>query len=153
MPFARSPVRRQRGSFLLEALVAVLIIAFGILGLVGLQARMIQNVDDSEFRGEAAHLANDVLGRMWTSQQTTLAANFATGGGAGTPYDDFKTLVDRKLPGATAIAGNPDIQVVPRFGDPINGYDVTIVVRWLAPGEATGTAPHNYTTTAVVRLN
>lgn len=140
---------------MLEALVAVLIVAFGILGLVGLQARMIQNVDDSEYRGEAAQLANDVLGQMWTSDQNTLIAQFATGGGPGTGYDKFKTIVARRLPGASAIASNPDVQIAPRYGDILNayGYDVTIVVRWLAPGEPTGTTPHNYMTTAVVRLN
>ncbi len=149
----RADPHAQRGSYLLEALIAVLIVALGILGLVGLQARMVQNVDDAQYRAEAAHLAGDALGRMWTSPQATLIADFQTGGGAGTPYDDFKTLVHRRLPGASAIANNPDVVVAVRNGDPTYGYDVTIVVRWLAPGEPSGTTPHNYTTTAVVRRN
>ena len=55
---------RQRGSFLLEALIAILIVALGILGLVGLQARAMQDTDESQFRSEAAFLASDVISRM-----------------------------------------------------------------------------------------
>ncbi len=67
---------RQRGSFLLEALVAILIVAFGILGLLGLEARALQNVDDAQYRSEAVALANSYIGQMWVADQTTLAANF-----------------------------------------------------------------------------
>lgn len=138
---------RQRGSFLLEALIAVLIVALGILGLVGLQARAIQNTDDAQYRSEAAFLANDLLGRMWTSNQANLVADFATGGAAGTPYDDFKTLVEARLPGATATA--PTVTVAARFGDVTMGHDVAITVFWQPPGDV----QHRYQTAATVKLN
>lgn len=139
----------QGGSFLLEALVAVLIVALGILGLVGLQARAIQHTDDSQYRSEAAFLANDLLGRMWTSNQANLVVDFAAASG-GVPYTDFKAWVFARLPGASAIAGNPDVTVVPRFGDPTMGYDVVITIRWQPPGDA---LPHRYQTGATVKLN
>ena len=117
LPPARTAKARQRGSFLLEALIAALIVALGILGLVGLQARAIQNVDDAQYRSEAAFLANDLLGRMWTSNQATLQAEFETGG--GTPYDDFKTLVQARLPGASVT--DPTVTVAPRVRRPHDG--------------------------------
>ena len=68
----------QRGSFLLEALISVLIVALGLLGLIGLQARAIQNVDDAQYRAEAAYLANALLGQMWVHDPKTaqLKADF-----------------------------------------------------------------------------
>ena len=73
--------RVQRGSFLLEALISVLIVALGILGLIGLQARAIQNVDDAQYRAEAAYMANALLGQMWVYDRTKLVADFDSGGG------------------------------------------------------------------------
>jgi type IV pilus assembly protein PilV len=142
---ARIAKARQRGSFLLEALIAALIVALGILGLVGLQARAIQNVGDAQYRSEAAFLANDLLGRMWMSNQATLEADFETG--AGVPYTDFKTLVEARLPGATLTA--PTVTVAPRFGDPTMGYEVVITIFWQPPGDV----QHNYQTGATVKLN
>ena len=140
--------RCQRGSFLLEALVAVLIVALGVLGLVGLQARAMQDTDESQFRSEAAYLANDVISRMWTSDQTTLPADFGTGGAAGSPYDDFKIIVQNRLPGASLQ--DPEITVTARGGTPSFGYDVLVTVYWQPPSAAWR---HRYDATATVRLN
>ncbi len=137
----------QRGSFLLEALIAVLIVALGILGLVGLQARAIQNTDDAQYRSEAAFLANDLLGRMWTSNQANLAADFADTAGAGSPYANFKTVVQARLPGATVT--DPTVTVTPRFGDASLGHDVVITVFWQPPGDVR----HRYQTSATVKVN
>src|SRR6266498_678720 len=93
------PIARQRGSFLLEALISVLIVAFGILGLIGLQARAIQNVNDAQYRGEAAYLANAYLGQMWVADRATLNANFDDAS-AGPAYTEFKAWVGQRLPGA-----------------------------------------------------
>ncbi len=140
--------RTQRGSFLLEALVAVLIVALGILGLVGLQARAMQDTDESQYRSEAAFLANDVISQMWTSDQNTLVADFENNVTAGSPYDNFKTVVQRRLPGADLQ--DPDITVTPRGGTPSFGYDVQVTIYWQPPSAAWR---HRYDATATVRLN
>lgn len=124
--------RRQRGSFLLEALIAILIVAFGILGLLGLEARALQNVDDAQYRSEAVALANTYVGQMWIADQTTLAANFSDTAGSGTPYDEFKKVVQARLPGASAKA--PNVTVTPA-APPAQGTQVTVTIYWLPPGD------------------
>jgi type IV pilus assembly protein PilV len=56
--------REQRGAALIEALVAMLIVAFGVLGYVGLQARTtVANVESYQ-RGQALVLVNDLVQRI-----------------------------------------------------------------------------------------
>jgi len=144
---------RQRGSFLLEALVAILIVAFGILGLLGLESRALQNVDDAQYRSEAVALANSYVGQMWVADQTTLSANFADTAGAGTPYDEFKKVVQARLPGAAAL--QPAVTVTPAV-PPAQGTQVTITVYWLPPGDtqivtaANASGMHQFIATATV---
>lgn len=52
---------RQRGFTLLEALVAMLITAFGLLGLVGMQLMLSHNADVAKQRGEATRLAQQSI--------------------------------------------------------------------------------------------
>lgn len=150
----RNSPRRERGSFLLETLIAVLIVALGILGLVGLQARSMENTQDSQYRSEAAFLANDLLGQMWLADQATLQAAFVTGAGTGTPYDNLKNMAELRLPGASISGNEPTVTVTPRFGDTTMGYDVVITLFWEPPGAATaGQNRHRYQTSATVKLN
>ncbi len=124
----------HRGSFLLEALVAILIVALGILGTVGLYARSMQNVDDSKYRGEAALLANTVLGEMWTADPKTLLANFDSGsGGAG--YIEFAALVAQRMPNSRA----PVVTVTP--GPTATSSNVLITIQWAHPGDFDPNAP------------
>jgi type IV pilus assembly protein PilV len=135
----------QRGSFLLEALISVLIVAFGVLGLIGLQARAIQNVDDAQYRGEASYLANALIGQMWVSNQATLVADFDSGG-AGIPYTEFKTWVGQRLPGASA--NPPLVNITP--GVTATSSDVRVTVYWLPPGEI---SRHKYDVEATIGTN
>jgi type IV pilus assembly protein PilV len=141
--------RAQGGSFLLEALISVLIVAFGILGIIGLQARVIQNVNDSSYRGEAVYLANSLMAQMWTSDPATLVAKFGTGAPAGTPYDEFKKMIGIRLPGGNLPGNDPLVAIVPPAG--LNtGTSVTITIFWQPPGEPTR---HNYVSTAIIATN
>lgn len=145
----RPPRRlRARGSFLLEALISVLIVAFGVLGLIGLEARAIQNIDDAQYRGEAAHLANAYLGQMWVADSATLAADFASAG-VGAPYSEFKAWVGQRLPGA-AIAGNEPFVEVTKSGITDTSSTVHITVYWQPPGEP---VRHQYDVIATVGGN
>ena len=146
----RTSPRRQEGSFLLEALVAILIVAFGILGLLGLEARAIQNIDDAQYRSEAAFMTSAYIGQMWTGDQRVLDSNFDSSiAGAGTPYDEFRQWVQQRLPGASGQA--PTVTVTRRPA-PAVASDATITVFWKPPGE-TGTAYHQYTATVTIGWN
>jgi type IV pilus assembly protein PilV len=136
----------QRGTFLLEALIAILIVALGVLGLVALQTRAMQQSDDSHLRSEAAFLVNDMISQMWISDPATLAADFTTG---GTPYNNFKTLVQARLPGSTTL---PLVTVTQRGATPTSGFDVVVTIYWKPPSVVLG--PENqYTAAATVRMN
>jgi type IV pilus assembly protein PilV len=146
----RRAAARQRGSFLLEALISVLIVAFGVLGLIGLQARAIQNVDDAQYRGEAAYLASALIGQMWVSNQATLVADFDSGG-AGIPYTEFKTWVGQRLPGASVPANAPIVTITkPGAGATATSADVQITVFCQPPVEI---SLHRYDVDATIGTN
>ena len=141
--------RRQGGSFLLEALIAILIVAFGILGLIGLEARAIQNVDDAQYRAEAAFVANALLGQMWAYDQTKLKADFDSSG-AGPAYTEFKAWVGQRLPGASIAANAPVVTITQPGAGSGTSTDVLIQVYWLPPGDPNR---HKYEIVATVGTN
>jgi type IV pilus assembly protein PilV len=151
---------RQTGSFLLEALIAILIVALGVLGSVGLLARSMQDIDDAKFRGEAAFLANQLIGQMWVTDRQTanLDANFSSSPGTAPGYLDFKALVEQRLPNAdkfiqdVVVAAGPIVPVAPAVA---TNSLVTITIRWQPPGERTATPPppHRYSVTASIGAN
>jgi type IV pilus assembly protein PilV len=142
--------RAQRGSFLLEALISVLIVSLGLLGLIALQARAIQNVDDAQYRAEAAYLANSLLGQMWVHDPKKLVADFDSGGG-GANYKEFADWIAQRLPGGNIPANAPVVTVTPGLTAQAN--DVRIQVFWQAPGEPAGSPAHKYETVATVAGN
>lgn len=118
---------------MLEALVAGLIFAVGVLGIVGLQASMTQAQTSSQFRGEATHLAGELIGLLWadlpglTNYNTAQCAGYAR-------CADWAAKVARTLPGSTtAVAVNAGTGVV------------TISISW-----TTRTGVQTYATSSAV---
>ena len=130
--------RAARGFMLIEALVALLIFAFGVLGIVGLQASMTKAQTQSRFRADASLLAQQVIGSMWAD--TPNLASYATASCAGYPRcNEWKTRVESALPNAL-----PAITFVP---PPVN--EVRITIQWTPPNEQ----QHTYATTTWVGVN
>lgn len=95
----RIPRRRQHGIVLLDALIAILIFAIGILGIVKLQSNAVGFASDAKFRSDAAMLADQAIGRMWASDQTTLSTAYVgSAGSGGAGYNAWNTLVSGALP-------------------------------------------------------
>ncbi|WP_295467940.1 type IV pilus modification protein PilV [uncultured Pseudomonas sp.] len=65
--------RRQNGATLIEVLVAMLILAIGLLGLAGLQTISVQSNQGAYFRSQATILANDIVDRMRANRVAALA--------------------------------------------------------------------------------
>ena len=55
---------RQRGFFLIEAMVAILIFALGILGLVAMGGTAVSSQSDAQYRTEASSLADAIAGEI-----------------------------------------------------------------------------------------
>jgi type IV pilus assembly protein PilV len=64
---------RQKGFSLIEVLVAVLIVAVGILGVAGLQVVSLQQNRSALLRAEALQIGNDILDRMRANPLTDYA--------------------------------------------------------------------------------
>ena len=57
--------RAQHGMALIECLMALLIFSVGLLGLLGLEARVMNISTNSENRSRAAMIASEVASQMW----------------------------------------------------------------------------------------
>jgi len=63
-----------RGFSLLEALVALVILSVGLLGIAGLQARGLLNNVNANFRTQASFLADDLADRMRANKRAMTGA-------------------------------------------------------------------------------
>ncbi len=134
----RARQHRQSGFVLLEVLVALLIFAFGVLGVVGLQASMTKAQTSSKYRGEAAYLAQELIGSMWSDIPNLSKYDKPGGTGACSGHDRCQAMVlkiAQLLP-----EGSLEIQ------QPSPGL-FTITIGWTPPGETT----HVYVTSTAVR--
>lgn len=76
---------RQRGGSLIEVLVALLVLAVGLLGLAALQARSLSASLGSAQRSEAIVLSQYLLDVMRLDRDAVQAGAYATGGPRCTP--------------------------------------------------------------------
>ena len=80
----------------MEVLISIVILSFGLLGMVGLQAAAIQANRDARLQSVASSLAREIAEMMRGNKQVALA----TGGGGVNPY-----LIDVANPaGSTPLA-------------------------------------------------
>ena len=119
--------RRGRGISMIEVLVVIVLFSFGLIGVVGLQAKAVQNSVSAEDFNRAAMLANEVASVIWTNQSVILAP--ATIASWNTAVAD---PTGRGLPngqGTVTVAANV----------------ATITITWRAPHDPVG-SNRNYVT-------
>ncbi|WP_153109274.1 type IV pilus modification protein PilV [Propionivibrio limicola] len=76
LPIACSKKHRQSGFLMLEVLITIVILAFGLLGLAGLQTKIQTSETESYQRVQALLLVEDMVNRL--SANRTNAADFVT---------------------------------------------------------------------------
>ncbi|HEX8740336.1 MAG TPA: hypothetical protein VF925_09365 [Casimicrobiaceae bacterium] len=126
-----------RGAFLLEALVATLVLALATLGFLGLTALATAGTAQARWRAEAAALAASTIAQMSVANPATLVADYDSAQrGAG--YRAFAASA-RRLPGVSSSVNAPVIAVIPRSGS--SAVTASVRVAWQEPG---ATTPHRY---------
>jgi len=128
----------QAGMTLIEVLVAILIFSFGLIGLIGLQARAVQFSTSAEDTSRAALLANEIA----TSIATSTVSGAAVSVSASAVEAWQVRAADMRnggLPnGAAAIAAS--------------GNSASITITWTPPSAASGApnASNQYVTQVVI---
>lgn len=88
--------QKQRGFTLIEILVAMLVAAFGILGVVGMNATSIKLQADSANRSQAALYAQDIFDRMRANRVNAVAGLYNRTLKAAVPADN-STMANQDL--------------------------------------------------------
>ena len=143
--------RRSAGFAMIEVLVAILLFAIGILGLVGLQAAMTQTQTESKVRADAANLIDELATVMWgeLGNQNTMAnlTDFSTSGCANnTACNAWLTKLGKTLPGGTL--SNLALNAATDTWNADHGK-VEVTLEWSLPNGAS----HKYVSTFNVAQN
>ena len=129
-PRTRPSSVAQSGVALLEALIAILIFSFGVLGLIAILAGSIRATNDARYRAEAANLAQVLIGAMWSTRAADLDAQFGAG---GPQLAAWQTQVANLLP--QAIGSNVPIVDLSQPGLSTQSRSVVVTMFWQLPGE------------------
>lgn len=92
--------QRQHGATLIEVLVAMFILAIGLLGLAGLQAVSVQSNQGAYYRSQATILAEDIADRMRANRSAALTGDYAQ----ASPPATTSTLSDTSTPAQRDLA-------------------------------------------------
>jgi type IV pilus assembly protein PilV len=122
--------RGQAGVSMIEFLVALIIFAFGTLGLAGLQTQALAYSQGSLYRSQATTLTDDILDRMRTDRanakagawDTVLTADYSTFTGTSIADSDryeWKQQVKDLLPSGQASIAYDGVTKI-----------VTITIQW-----------------------
>jgi type IV pilus assembly protein PilV len=129
---SRASKRRQSGVSMIELLVSMVIFAFGMLGLVGLQTKTLAYGQSGLYRSQATALTDDILDRMrtdranakagvvWITDFANLSSSFTGTTIAQTDLKEWKQQVEALLP-----AGAAKIEA-----DTVNPGYFIITIRW-----------------------
>ena len=116
-----SPLQKQSGLALVETMIAILILAIGVVGMIGLQAKATSAMADAQARTESTLAAEELLGMMWNDQNNMI--DYINGGAA---YTNWVNKLTSKVPGA-----NVAVNVIPAVtAGGITQQQVTITITW-----------------------
>ena len=161
-PIKPIPSRRQRGLTVLESLIAIIVAALGILGIVGVQMRTLADTQTSLRRAQAIRLIEDLDERMKATPSglATLGSYVSgwTGGGimpipaitcsaascdptqlAAFNLADWRAAVQRVLP-----LGDANIFQATGDVDPTNGRLLGVMISWRENESSTSVGDATY---------
>lgn len=118
-------LRRQRGFSLIEVLIAILILAIGLLGMAQMQASGMRSTHGAYLRTQATVLAGDILDSMRANLTPARGGSYNVTFGNG--------LVGATIATADVTAWKANLAATLPGGDgqiTTTGSDVTVEIAW-----------------------
>ena len=147
----RLPTGRTQGFSLLEVLIAILLVATGVLGVAGLQVISMQNNSSALFRTQANQLAYDIIDRMRANPEGVYLVDIADDAPAAVDCMNQNCATDEMadydlsqwLGEVTTSLPTGDAEVT------LNGTLLTVTVQWNESRSAAGAPVSVSVTTAL----
>lgn len=129
--------RFQTGSAVIEGLTAITVFSLGILGLIGLQANVLEHNAQAQYRAEASYLAEEIIGLATADAlnadcYTVPAAGTCSNAVAEQAAVDWADRVTQAMPGADTLPPTVEREANGTF---------TVTIQWQRENEDTS---HNY---------
>jgi len=145
---AFTPARRQSGSFILEALISLLLFAVALMGLMALSAQGLNQVGQSKARNDASYIVGELLAEMWVGSSINLTTwvsrlQTAVPGATGTVYLSTCDCADTGA-NVCASAASGTITMV-------NPQPVTVCVTWTDRKDPSN--PRRYQASSMITRN
>lgn len=120
----------QRGSNLLEGLLAIFLFSIGLLSLVMLLSATLIESSNARYRIEASLVINDLVSHMWIGDHTLAGLKSRFGDTSSKDYQSWFTSVSRRLPGVSNTTNKPQVTID-------DSGNVTVNIQWQVPGDKT----------------
>lgn len=122
-------IHHQRGSSLLEGLLAIILFSMGLLSLLMLLSATLIESSNARYRIEASLLINDLVSHMWIGDHSLNGLKTRFADTTSTDYQSWFTSVSNRLPGVSAKTNAPQITID-------DARNVTVNLRWQVPGDS-----------------
>ena len=123
-------IHHQRGSSLLEGLLAILLFSIGLLSLLRLLSATLIESSNARYRIEASLLISDLVSHMWIGDHSLTGLKTRFADTTSKDYQSWFTSVSNRLPGVSAKLNAPQITID-------DARNVTVNIRWQVPGDST----------------
>lgn len=129
----KTPLRTQSGFTLLEILVAMLILAIGLLGLAGLMTISMRDNLSASHRTQATWMAYDMIDRLRANRAGAIAGSYATPMAAAATCSAAAPVGTLSVTAQDIAAWKSQLACVLPAGTgsiTVNGRAASIVIRW-----------------------
>jgi len=97
--------RRQGGVGLIDALIAIVILSFGLIGMTRMQGRMVSSATDAQLRSTAVQMADELLNTALVDTANAACYTLPQTGACGSVtasgrVTDWSTRVSAAMPGS-----------------------------------------------------